>query len=101
MTSPRSSATDGPPSTRRPTTGAWTVVGVLLGIGIVVPLLVFLYDMEEPTLGGFPFFFWFQFMLIPIVSALTWTAFKISEKALVKDREAHGLPGHPHREGDL
>jgi hypothetical protein len=93
-------APDGPPSPRRTTTGAWVAVGVLLAIGIVVPLLVFLYDQLDPTLGGFPFFYWFQFLLIPIVSVLTYTAFKISEKALVKDREAHGLPGHPHREGE-
>ena len=51
----------------RHTGGAWAVVALLLGIGIVVPLLVFLYDSETPTLFGFPFFYWFQFAMIPVV----------------------------------
>ena len=95
------------PAPERPTTpaarqtnGAWMVVAVLLAIGIVVPLLVFLYDQEDPALFGVPFYFWFQFLLIPIVSILTFIAFRISEKALAKDREALGLPGHAHREGE-
>ena len=88
------------PASRR-TNGAWTVVGVLLGIGILLPLLVFLYDQEDPTLWGFPFYYWFQFLLIPIVSILTVIAFKISVKALAKDRKDIGLRGHDHREDEL
>ena len=88
------------PGPRR-TNGAWTVVGVLLAIGIVLPLLVFVYDQEKPSLWGFPFYYWFQFMLIPIVSLLTFSAFRISEKALTKDRADVGLPGHAHQEDDL
>jgi hypothetical protein len=64
------------------------VVGILIAVGSVVPLLVWVYDTETPTLGGFPFFFWFQFLLIPIVSALTFAAFKLSESATARDREA-------------
>ena len=73
------------------TTGLWVSVGVLLGVGIVVPLLVFIYDSEKPALFGFPFYYWFQFLLIPIVSALTYVAFKLSERATELDRRAHGL----------
>jgi len=68
------------------------VVAVLLALGIIVPLLVFLYDSESPTLLGFPFYYWFQFLLIPIVSALTFAAFKISLAATRRDRERFGLP---------
>jgi len=88
------------PAARR-TNGAWTVVGVLLAIGIVLPLMVFLYDQEDPTLWGFPFFYWFQFMLIPIVSVLTFIAFKLSLKALAKDREDIGLRGHADGKDEL
>lgn len=66
----------------------WITVGVLLAIGAVVPLLVWIYDSETPKLGGFPFFFWFQFLLIPIVSALTFVAFRLSESATARDRAA-------------
>jgi CBS domain containing-hemolysin-like protein len=79
----------------RSTGGAWAVVALLLGIGIVVPLLVFLYDSEKPTLWGFPFYYWFQFALIPVVSALTFTAFRISQAATRQDRARLGLRGGP------
>jgi hypothetical protein len=69
------------------TGGSWALVAVLLAPAIVVPLLVFLYDSESPTLLGFPFYYWFQFLLIPAVSALTFTAFRISEAATRRDRE--------------
>ena len=78
-----------PPRRTGPT---WAVVAVLLAIGIVVPLMVFLYDSPTPTLFGFPFFYWFQFLMIPIVSALTYTAFRLSLRATEKDRRVFGLP---------
>jgi membrane protein implicated in regulation of membrane protease activity len=71
----------------------WIVVGLLLAVGIVVPLLVWLYDTETPALGGFPFFFWFQFLLIPIVSGLTYVAFRLSQTATARDREARRAAG--------
>ena len=81
-----------PPSGTAPsgTKSTWVVVGVLLAVGAIVPLLVWLYDSESPTLGGFPFFYWFQFLLIPIVSALTYVAFRLSETATERDRLARG-----------
>jgi Protein of unknown function (DUF3311) len=82
----------------RSTGGAWAAVGVLLAAGIVLPLLVFLYDSATPTLLGFPFYFWFQFLLIPVVSALTFTAFKISQGATRRDRARFGLPAEPGAE---
>jgi uncharacterized membrane protein (DUF4010 family) len=53
------------------------LVGVLLAAAIVVPLLVGVYDREDPTLFGFPFFYWFQFLLIPFASAATYVAFRL------------------------
>jgi uncharacterized membrane protein len=88
------------PAARR-TNAAWTVVGVLLAIGILVPLMVFIYDQEEPSLWGFPFYYWFQFLLIPIVSTLTFIAFRISLGALAKDREDMGLRGQSQREDEI
>jgi Protein of unknown function (DUF3311) len=79
---------------RRPT-GIWVAVAVLLGIGIVIPLCVFLYDSVTPTLGGFPFYYWFQFAMIPVVSILTFTAFQLSLAATRKDREQLGMPAEP------
>jgi hypothetical protein len=64
---------------------------VLLAVGIVVPILVGTYDSEGPELAGFPFYYWFQFLLIPVVSALTYIAFKLSESATERDRAARGV----------
>jgi hypothetical protein len=69
----------------------WIVVGVLLAVGIIVPILVGTYDSETPELGGVPFFYWYQFLLIPVVSILTYIAFKLAETGTERDREARGL----------
>ena len=71
------------------------LVAVLLGLAIVVPLCVFLYDSEEPTLWGFPFYFWFQFLLIPLVSVATFTAYQVTERLRPRERTEHGLPQDP------
>ena len=64
----------------------WILVLVLLTPAVVVPLLVPLYDKLDPTLFGFPFFFWFQFALIVGAAVLTLTAYVISTKADARDR---------------
>jgi uncharacterized membrane protein len=88
-----------PEAMPRRTTGSWAVVALLLAVGIVVPLLVFAYDREKPTLIGFPFYYWFQFVLIPFVSLLTYAAFRLSLRATERDRPRFGLPAD-HRPGE-
>lgn len=77
-----------PATYSRETRPVWMVVAALLAVGIIVPLLVGTYDSTSPELGGFPFYFWFQFLLIPVVSVLTFIAFKLSESATARDRRA-------------
>jgi hypothetical protein len=77
-----------PRRTRNP--GVWWVAGVLLLIPAVMPLLVNMYAKEEPDLGGVPFFFWYQFMWIPLAAGLTFTAYKIVSRQVRRDREAGG-----------
>jgi hypothetical protein len=72
------------------TRGLWILVCVLLAPAVIVPLLVPLYDMTDPTLFGFPFYFWFQLALIPAAVVLTVIAYYISKGADRRDREAHG-----------
>jgi hypothetical protein len=75
-------------TTRRggPSRALWTVILVLLVPAVVVPLLVPLYAHEDPTLLGFPFFFWFQFLLILVVSSITVLAYYLAKLA---DRKEH------------
>jgi Protein of unknown function (DUF3311) len=74
-------------STSRRSTGLWVVIVLILIPPVVVPLWVPLYDKSDPTLWGFPFFYWFQFLLILCSAVLTIVAFLLSQVADRKDRE--------------
>ena len=68
-------------STRRASTGWWVVILVLLTPAVVIPLWVPLYDKTDPTLWGFPFFYWFQFAMILMSAALTLIAYVLAQVA--------------------
>lgn len=57
---------------------------VLVVIGIVVPLLVTTYATDEPRLGGFPFFYWYQLLLVFVTAGLTAIAYVLMKQ---DDRE--------------
>jgi hypothetical protein len=72
---------------RRPSPGLWALITVILLPAVVLPLWVPLYDKTDPTLFGFPFFFWFQFALILLSAVLTSVAYGL---ALLVDRRRGG-----------
>ncbi|MEX0427808.1 DUF3311 domain-containing protein [Nocardioides sp. DS6] len=78
-------------------TGLWAVVGVLLVLAAVPPLLVPVYAKETPTLWGFPFFFWFQFVLVLWAALMTSGAYFIAKEAFRRDRAARGQRGEGPR----
>ncbi|MFK3968872.1 DUF3311 domain-containing protein [Ensifer adhaerens] len=39
-------------------------------------LWVPLYNFQEPTLLGFPFFYWYQLAWVPLTSLLTYIAYR-------------------------
>ena len=61
------------------TSTRWTIVVVLLLPAIVLPLLVGIYDRNDPELWGFPFYYWFQFLLIPVAAVLTTSAYLLTK----------------------
>lgn len=61
--------------------GLLVVAGILLAVPIVALLWVGIYDQVEPKLGGFPFFFWYQFVWVFLCSVFTWTAYKLIQAA--------------------
>ena len=67
-----------PAPARRPSTGLWALIIVILLPAVVLPLWVPLYDKTDPTLFGFPFFYWFQFGLILMSAVLTAIAYGLS-----------------------
>ena len=58
-------------------TGPYAVSGVLLGIGIFVPLIVPMYARTDPSLFGLPFFYWYQMLWVFIDSFLLWIVYGI------------------------
>lgn len=80
--------------------GRWGLIGLLLTPAVVLPLWVSLYDREDPTLFGFPFFYWFQLALIPVAVCLTVPAYLLALGADRLDRERHGLPAEPPTDPD-
>ena len=53
------------------------VASVLLAIPIVALLSVNTYARVEPTLAGFPFFIWYQFLWVFLCAACTWSAYRV------------------------
>jgi hypothetical protein len=77
---------ESPVRSRRPSTALWAVIIVLLVPPVVLPLWVPLYDKTDPTLFGFPFFFWFQFALILLSAVMTIAVYLLSQVADRRDR---------------
>jgi hypothetical protein len=78
---------DAPPGARRhypvppAKTGLMVLAAVLLAIPIVALMLVNTYARKEPYLGGFPFFFWYQFLWVFLCSGFTYAAYVVVRKA--------------------
>lgn len=53
----------------------------LLLVPIVVPLLVPLYNKTEPTLFGWPFFYWFQLLLVGLGVLTTMVVYHFTRRS--------------------
>src|SRR5215831_8934357 len=69
-------------------TGTWIVIAVLLAAGVIGPLWVPFYNHLTPALGGFPFFYWYQLMWVPIVAVLAAIAYLLSRLVVRSDAAA-------------
>jgi hypothetical protein len=72
---------------RRP---RWAVAGVLVAVAIAGPLLVPIYARTGPKLGGFPFFYWYQLILVPVTAFLCWISYlllRTERAAEARERE--------------
>ena len=57
------------------------VASILLAIPVVALLWVDSYARVEPTLAGFPFFIWYQFLWVFLCAACTWAAYRVVQIA--------------------
>ena len=69
------------PRPARTNSGIWIVVTVLLTASLVGTLWVPFYNHSSPALGGFPFFYWYQLMWVPIVAILSAATYLLSRLA--------------------
>ena len=58
-----------------------TGAAILLAIPVVALLWVDTFAKTEPTLAGFPFFIWYQFLWVFLCSLCTWTAYHLVQIA--------------------
>jgi hypothetical protein len=57
--------------------GLLAIAGVLLAIPMIALAWVDSYAKKEPTLWGFPFFIWYQFLWVFLCSAMTFAAYRL------------------------
>ncbi len=50
-------------------------VTVMLAVAIVGALWVPIYAHTLPKLGDFPFFYWYQLILVPVTAILCWISY--------------------------
>ena len=58
----------------------------LLLVAVVVPLLVPFYNRVEPTLFGWPFFYWVQLAFVPLGVLATFLAHRAARRRPTADR---------------
>jgi hypothetical protein len=52
---------------------AWYLLLLLPLAGTLVPPL---YNVEDPTLAGIPFFYWYQLLWVPLSVLATWAVYR-------------------------
>jgi hypothetical protein len=55
-------------------------VWILLLLPFIGLLWVPFYNGELPTLFGFPFFYWYQLLWVPLTALLIWIVYKDGQK---------------------
>ncbi|WP_018656174.1 DUF3311 domain-containing protein [Actinomadura flavalba] len=62
-----------PPEPRRSDRSPWNW---LLAVPVVLPLLTFVYNREEPRVAGFPAYYWMQLTFIPLAVVCTLVVYR-------------------------
>ena len=75
--------------------GIWIAITVVLVASLVATLWVPFYNHLTPALGGFPFFYWYQLMWVPIVAILSAAAYLLSR--LGRQGSASAAPQPPEK----
>jgi cytochrome bd-type quinol oxidase subunit 2 len=63
------------PTPPRRSPAAVATATVLIVVAIALPLVVPSYARSAPKLGDFPFFYWYQLILVPVIAILCWLCY--------------------------
>jgi hypothetical protein len=64
-----------PPRTSRKSPAAIGIAAILLLAAVIASFWVPLYARSTPKFGAFPFFYWYQLILVPAVAIVSWIAY--------------------------
>lgn len=91
-----------PHRTARTHVGTRIVITIVLAAALVGTLWVPFYNHLTPALGGFPFFYWYQLLWVPIVAILSAVAYLLSRRTERTNMAARvrrrAVPGKDGRE---
>lgn len=57
------------------------MIKILLLVVFVITLAVPFFNRTDPTLFGFPFFYWYQMAAVPVSSLLIYAVFRAEDRA--------------------
>ena len=61
--------------------GTAALIGVLLAVPWVAILIVPIYSGRSPELAGWPFFYWYQVLWVPLSALFTGAAYLVLKRA--------------------
>jgi uncharacterized membrane protein len=70
----------------------------LLLVAVVVPLLVPLYNRVQPTLFGWPFFYWVQLLFVPLGMLTTVLVYRATRRSPAERAAAREAADRTDRE---
>jgi hypothetical protein len=79
-----------PPSQSPVVTPLRVAVGACLFVPFVALMWVSSYSRTEPTLGGLPFFYWYQMLWVLVSAVMTVVAYKLVQRDEAARRAADG-----------
>src|SRR4051812_37673964 len=82
------SRNDGPPDAVAPQRSDRSPWNWLLLVPIVVPLLVPLYNATDPTIFGWPRFYWLQLVFVALGVATTALVYRMTRRSSTERRAA-------------
>ena len=66
----------------------YVISGILITLGIVVPLLVPTYAQADPALFGIPFFYWYQMLWVFGDAVILWICYGLITREDRRRRDA-------------